>query len=105
MIHTAPPRPSAADNAPTQGDNSTGATQMSCSKVLDPASFRARFALYWSRFLREHYRNPEHVADAFGVRYQTALNWWQAVNRPSGDVVARAFMEHPEIREHFKDAG
>lgn len=63
---------------------------MSCPKVLDPRDFRARFAHYWSDFLRANYRNPEAVAVSFGVRYQTALNWWQAVNRPSGDVVALA---------------
>ena len=63
---------------------------MSLSKVLDPRAFRARFAHHWSDFLKAHYRNPEAVAVAFGVRYQTALNWWQGVNRPSGDVVAFA---------------
>ena len=63
---------------------------MSQSKVLDPITFRSRFADYWSRFLRQQYRNPEHVAVAFGVRYQTALNWWQGANRPTGDVVALA---------------
>lgn len=63
---------------------------MSQSKVLDPITFRSRFADYWSRFLHQNYRNPEHVAVAFGVRYQTALNWWQGANRPTGDVVAMA---------------
>ena len=71
--------------------NSMGRTQMSLSKVLlDPHSFRARFAGYWSEFLQANYRNPEEVAVNFGVRYQTALNWWQGANRPSGDVVAMA---------------
>ena len=78
---------------------------MSCSKVLDPVGFRSRFAGYWSHFLRAHYARPEDVAVAFGVRYQTALNWWQGVNRPSGDVVALAFMQHPRIGDHMKDAG
>ena len=73
---------------------------MSHTKVFDdPVRFRARFADYWSQFLRENYRNPEAVAVAFGVRYQTALNWWQGAHKPSGDVVAivgsrfSAFME------------
>lgn len=63
---------------------------MSQSKVIDPLTFRARFAHYWSEFLRANYRNPEEVAVAFGVRFQTALNWWQGANRPTGDVVALA---------------
>ncbi len=63
---------------------------MSLSKVFDPRGFRARFANYWSDFLHENYHNPEEVSVAFGVRYQTALNWWQGANRPSGDVVALA---------------
>lgn len=74
---------------------------MSLSKVLDPRAYRARFAHYWSDFLQQNYRNPEEVSVAFGVRYQTALNWWQGVNRPSGDVVGlagRAFAEFMEAR-------
>lgn len=63
---------------------------MSQIKVIDPHTMRARFAGYWSQFLQTNYRNPEQVAVAFGVRYQTALNWWQGANRPTGDVVAMA---------------
>ena len=63
---------------------------MSLSKVFEPRGFRARFADYWASFLHESYRNPEEVSVAYGVRYQTALNWWQGANRPSGDVVALA---------------
>lgn len=81
--HTPVERPSCAQHG-------KGPTQMSWSKVIDPRSFRARFAGFWADFLHENYRNPEEVAVTFGVRYQTALNWWQGVNRPSGDVVALA---------------
>lgn len=63
---------------------------MSHPKVFDPRGFRARFADLWAEFLRENYRNPEEVAVSYGVRYQTAVNWWQGANRPSGDVVALA---------------
>lgn len=73
-----------------QDNNSTGIPQMSLAKVFDPRAFRARFAHYWSQFLRENYRNAEEVSVVYGVRYQTALNWWNGDNRPSGDVVALA---------------
>lgn len=72
---------------------------MSLAKVFDPRhskSFRAFFAHRWSVFLRENYRSPEEVSVAFGVRYQTALNWWQGDNAPSGFAVAMAFHKHPE---------
>lgn len=78
----------------TQIGNSNEVTQMSLSKVLDPRSFREFFANRWSTFLHENYRNAEEVAFIYGVRYQTALNWWQGVNKPSGDVVALACMRH-----------
>lgn len=74
---------------------------MSLPKVFEPRGFRARFAHHWSQFLRENYRNTEEVAHVFGVRHQTAVNWWQGVNRPSGDVVALAFMRHPEGLDAF----
>lgn len=76
---------------------------MSLTKVLEPHGFRARFACYFGDFLRAEYRNPEEVSVAFGVRYQTALNWWQGVNRPSGDVVALAFLRNPDgIAPHMR---
>lgn len=72
---------------------------MSHTKVFDPRSFRARFADLWAEFLRANYRNPEEVAVAYGVRYQTAVNWWQGANRPSGDVVALAGRRFAEFME------
>jgi hypothetical protein len=69
---------------------------MSLAKVFEPRDFRVFFAQRWSNFLHENYRNPEEVSVAFGVRYQTAMNWWQGSNRPSGDVVALAFLSHGE---------
>lgn len=79
-----------------------GTTQMSLSKVLDPLTFRAKFADYWSDFLHANYRNPEAVAHAYGVRFQTALNWWNGANRPSGDVVALAGRKFTDFMESKK---
>lgn len=89
------------DDPSAQGPISTGSSQMSLPKVFDPRSFRARFATFWSDFIRANYRNPEEVSVAFGVTFQTALNWWNGANRPSGDVVAlagRRFMDFMEGR-------
>lgn len=72
---------------------------MSCTKVFDPRSFRARFADHWSEFLRANYDNPEQVAENFGVRFQTACNWWNGSNRPSGDVVALAGRQFIQFME------
>lgn len=75
---------------------------MSKSKVIEPRSFRAVFAHRFSKFLQANYRNPEEVAVAFGVRYQTAFNWWQGLNRPSGDVVTMAVLRHGDAyTEHM----
>lgn len=89
---TAPSRPFRSDDGSpfAPGNPVTHGGQMSLPKVLDPRAFRARFADHWSAFLRTHYRNPEAVADCFGVTFQTACNWWHGSNRPSGDVVALA---------------
>lgn len=76
---------------------------MSQSKVLDDRSaksFREFFSERWAGFLRETYRNPEQVAVNFGVRYQTALNWWNGDNAPSGYAVAIAFKDRPDAAGH-----
>lgn len=96
---TAPLRLSFADSdhvSLSQDATCDRKSQMSYTKIIEPRGFRMRFAIYWSEFLKENYRNPEEVAVDFGVRYQTSLNWWQGLNRPSGDVVALAFIRHPE---------
>lgn len=83
---------------------------MSCTKVLErrpldsPGGFRRHFAHHFARFLQRNYRNPEAVAAAFGVRFNTACNWWNAANRPSGDSAALAFLMHPELAEFLRSA-
>lgn len=70
---------------------------MSQPKVFGECkSFRQFFAAKWALFVRENYRNPEEVAVVFGVRFQTALNWWNGDNAPSGFAVAMAFRDCPE---------
>lgn len=77
---------------------------MSFTKVFDPRTYRAAFADRWASFLHENYQNPEEVAHCFGVRFQTAVNWWNGTNRPSGDVVALAALRHgATFTEHKRD--
>ncbi len=54
--------------------------------------FKAR----WAAYLHENYGSAERVAVAFDVRYQTAVNWMDEVNRPSGDIVALESTRNPE---------
>lgn len=72
---------------------------MSLPKVFDPRGFRARFADFWAEFLHANYRRPEDVSAAYGVTFQTACNWWNGTNRPSGDVVALAGRKFTEFME------
>ena len=96
----APTHPSAAVVVDRSRINqSTGFSQMSLPKFIDPRSFRARFASYWSDFIHANYRSPEEVSVSFGVTFQTACNWWHGTNRPSGDVVARAGRRFTEFME------
>lgn len=78
---------------------------MSLPKVFEPRDLRARFAHFWAGWLRANYRSTEEVAVAFGVRHQTAINWWQGANRPSGDVVALAVMRHENFAEALRERG
>lgn len=86
-------------NASRKVNHEGSIVQMSQSKNLERSSthsFRTFFAAKWAQFLRENYRNPEAVAVCFGVRFQTALNWWNGDNAPSGYAVAMAFQNNPE---------
>jgi hypothetical protein len=74
-----------------------GPTQMSLSKVIDPRGFKAFFKARFALFLQANYRSAEEVAVVYGVRYQTALNWWQGVNAPSGDTTTLAAMRHGSV--------
>lgn len=69
--------------------------QKSFDKVFDPYRLRTEFPDMWSAYLRASFRNPEAVAVAFDVTFQTACNWWKATHRPSGDKVALAALSDP----------
>lgn len=77
---------------------------MSLSKVMDPRGFKSFFKQRFAAFLKAHYRNAEEVAVIYGVRYQTALNWWQGVNAPSGDTTTLAAMRHGKAFTDFMGA-
>ena len=98
-------RPSAVHPVrPSHGEHRRSPGQMSLSKPFEPTGFRAFFASRWSEFLHENYRNPEEVAVEFGVRFQTALNWWNGANKPGGEFVMMAVMQHGEaFTRHMKD--
>lgn len=63
--------------------------------------FRIWFAPAFARWLQINFRDAETVAVTFGVRYQTALNWWNAAHRASGDTVALVFMSFPHAVAWF----
>ncbi len=61
----------------------------------DAVSYRAGFVFRWQAFVRAEFRSIEALAAHFGVRFQTAFNWWQGLNCPSGYAVALAAMQSP----------
>lgn len=63
--------------------------------VLAADGFRDWFLPTFARWLQANFRNHEHVAHDFGVRNQTALNWWNGDHRASGDTVALVFITFP----------
>lgn len=69
--------------------------QKSFDNVFDPYRFRSEFLDLWAGYLHQQYRNPEAVAVAFDVTFQSACNWWNGTNRPSGDKVALAALRDP----------
>lgn len=68
---------------------------------IDSVEFRSWFAPTFARWLQGQFRSSEQVAASFGVRHQTAINWWNASNRASGDTVALVFMAFPHAAAWF----
>ena len=68
---------------------------------VDRAAFVDWFRPAFSAWLRAHHPSPEVVAATFGVRFQTALNWWNGENTASGDIVAAAFLSVPDAMAWF----
>ena len=64
--------------------------------VVEPVAYRRDFLPRWGALIRDLFRTREDVASAFGVTFQTACNWWDGSNRPSGDKVALAALTWPE---------
>lgn len=64
--------------------------------ALSADDMRSWFAPAFARWLQANFANIEAVAVGFGIRYQTARNWWNAEHRASGDTVALVFLAFPE---------
>jgi hypothetical protein len=96
-----PPTHLSARNPVRQDQHRGSKVQKSQSKIFDDIdAFRRNFAEVRKAFLRENYRNPEQVAVVYGVRFQSALNWWNGNNAGSGAFVAEDFRLHPESAAH-----
>jgi len=68
---------------------------------VDPIQYRVAFLDHWSDLIRHLFVTREDVAAAFGVTFQTACNWWDGINRPSGDKVALAAVTWPDEFARF----
>jgi hypothetical protein len=87
----------------TQCKGNSETPQMPKSNVFNGIdAFRRNFAEVRKAFLRENYRSPEEVAVVYGVRFQSANNWWNGDNAASGAFVAMDFELHMEsARRHY----
>ena len=88
------------------GQGAPAFAQKSQPKVLVQSfvvcdGFREFFLSSFARWLQLNFRGPEQVASVFGVRHQTALNWWNGRNRASGDVVGMVFLTFPLAQAWF----
>jgi len=78
------------------GQPAAQAAPASCTKVLDRYWLRIAAPEIWARFLHTAFAGPEAVAVHFEVRFSTACNWWNGLNRPSADKMLIAMVEMPE---------
>lgn len=94
-------------SAPALDDTPPAQTSLANLFEVTPRSdaqvraFRAWFPGAFSAWLQENFHSPEVVAAVFGVRYQTALNWWNGSNKPSGDTLMLLAMIYPQAVPWF----
>lgn len=67
--------------------------KFSKSAALD---YRCAFKVRWQKLVRAHFQSPEEAALVFGVHADTAYNWWEGGNSPSGFAVGMAYDYFPE---------
>lgn len=60
---------------------------------------RDQFMRRWSLLMIASFPSREACAVHFGVTFQTACNWFDAINRPYGDAVAHAVETLPRYFE------
>ncbi|KEP68403.1 hypothetical protein DL1_11850 [Thioclava dalianensis] len=71
----------------------------------DPQPYRLEFLDRWAALIQHLFVTREDVASGFGVTFQTACNWWDGLNRPSGDKVALAAITWPDDFARFMGEG
>lgn len=69
--------------------------------AIHAEGFEAWFVPALSVWLQTNFENAEHVARAFGVRFQTALNWWNGAHCAKGSSVGLIFMRYSAARDWF----
>ena len=79
--------------APGGGRGRGRHTARAAGPLPDPIAWRGGFARVWQAFLLARWgTDPHAIAEAFGVRVQTARNWLDGLHVPTGDVAARAML-------------
>ena len=101
-------------NTPDSRQAASARIQMSRDRVFDgrartaAAARRAHashgpdrdaFMRRWSLLMIACFGSREECAVHFGVAFQTACNWFDAINRPYGDAVAHAVETLPRYAE------
>ncbi len=62
------------------------------------------FPAIFAKWLREHFRDKEHVAYFFDRDERTARNWLSGLNCPSGPVAVAVILQFPDLRARLLEA-
>lgn|GEM_PF-3736391 len=102
IAYSAPPNPA---NDMAWPETSPGISAGADAGILsDVPKLQRLFPMVVARWLKEHFRDKEHIAFFFDTDERTARNWLAGLNCPSGPRAVAMILRFPDLRQRLLEA-
>lgn len=99
------PAPPVATDCMAWPETSPGFSAGGDAGILsDVPKLQRLFPMVVARWLKEHFRDKEHIAFFFDTDERTARNWLAGLNCPSGPRAVAMVIRFPDLRQRLFEA-